>query len=178
MAGTAMVAGTAAASARLGRSGDKLGPALETESGDFFAHLAAVALGTLDFGLIVEDDLLEILVAFGAVELKNRHSRSPLFKRISATEPTDWNGGIMEYWNVGFLTFVLLPIIPIFHFFYYNKGKGGKAIVNPFNDAMSQGTGKIPVLNFSFVVAGYRSLIARLMRVIHRYSWEWVTRNE
>jgi hypothetical protein len=112
MAGTAVVAGTAAASARLGRSGDKLRPALETESGYFFAHLAAVAVGTLDFGFIVEDDLLEILVAFGAVEFKNRHSRSPFLAN-------------------------------------YNKGKGRKAIVNPFNDAMSQGTGRIPVLNFS-----------------------------
>jgi hypothetical protein len=140
MAGTAMVAGTAAASARLGRSGDKLGPALETESGDFLAHSAALAVGTLDFGLIVEDDLLEVLVAFGAVKFKNRHSRSPFLAN-------------------------------------YNKGKGEKAIVNPFNDAMSQGTGKIPVLNFSLVVAGYRLLIALLMRVIHRYSWECVTSN-
>jgi hypothetical protein len=79
MAGTAMVAGTAAASARFGRSGDKLGPALEAESGDFLAHFAAVALGTLDFGFFVEDDLLEVLVAFGAVVFKNRHSRSPFF---------------------------------------------------------------------------------------------------
>jgi hypothetical protein len=79
MAGTAMVAGTAAASARFGRSGDKLGPALEAESGDFLAHFAALALGTLDFGFIVEDDLLEVLVAFGAMVFKNRHSRSPFF---------------------------------------------------------------------------------------------------
>ena len=85
MAGTAMVAGTAAASARFGRRGDKLGPALEAESGDFLAHFAAVALGTLDFGFSVEDDLLEVLVAFGAVVFKNRHSRSPLllFKRTA-----------------------------------------------------------------------------------------------
>jgi hypothetical protein len=141
MAGTAVVAGTAAASARLGRSGDKLGSALETESRDFLAHFPAVAVWTLDFGLIVEDDLLEVLVAFGAVEFKNRHSRSPFLAN-------------------------------------YNKGKGGKAIVNPFNDAMSQGTGRIPVLNFYLVVAGYRLLIARLMRVIHRYGWECVTSNE
>jgi hypothetical protein len=139
MAGTAVVAGTAAASARLGRSGDKLGSALETESGDFFAHLAAVAVGTLDFGLIVEDDLLEVLVAFGAVEFKNRHSRSPLFKRISATEATeltDWNGGIMEYWNVGFLPFVLLPIYSIIYsnipfFFIITKRRGGWQLLIP-----------------------------------------------
>ena len=77
MAGTAMVAGTAAASARFGRSGDKLRPALEAESGDFLAHFAAVALRALDFSLVIEDDLFEVLVAFGAVVFKNRHSRSP-----------------------------------------------------------------------------------------------------
>jgi hypothetical protein len=82
MAGTAMVAGTTAASARFGRSGDKLGPALEAESGDFLAQFAALALGTLDFGFFVEDDLLEVLVAFGAMVFKNRHSRSPFFYLI------------------------------------------------------------------------------------------------
>jgi hypothetical protein len=79
MAGTTMVAGTTAASARFGRSGGKLGPALEAESGDFLTHFAALALGTLDFGFIVKDDLLEVLVAFGAMVFKNRHSRSPFF---------------------------------------------------------------------------------------------------
>lgn len=99
MAGTAVMAGAAAASARFGRSGDKLGPALEAEGGDFLAHFPAIASGALDFGFIVGDDLLEVLVALGAVVFKNRHSRSPLFERISATEFTDqidWNVGIME----------------------------------------------------------------------------------
>jgi hypothetical protein len=116
MAGTAVMAGAAAASARFGRSGDKLGPALEAEGGDFLAHFAALALGTLDFGFIVGDDLLEVLFALGTVVFKNRHSRSPLLKSISATEQTDWNAGITEYWNVGFLSFILLPIIPSFHY--------------------------------------------------------------
>jgi hypothetical protein len=79
MAGTAVMAGTAAASAPFGGSGDKLGPALEAEGRDFLAYLAVAALGALNFGFIVEDDLLKVLLAFGAVVFKNGHSRSPFF---------------------------------------------------------------------------------------------------
>jgi len=79
MTGTAMVAGAAAASPRFGRRGDELRTALEAESRDFLTNLAAVALGAMDFGFIVEDDLLEVLVAFGAMVFKNRHSRAPFF---------------------------------------------------------------------------------------------------
>jgi hypothetical protein len=79
MTGTAMVAGATAASPRLGGRGDKLGTALEAESRDLLAHFAVVALGALDFGFIVEDDLFKILVAFGAMVFKNRHSRTPFF---------------------------------------------------------------------------------------------------
>jgi hypothetical protein len=74
MAGAAMMAGTAAASPRTGRSGHELGPALKTEGGDFLGHLAAAALGTLNLGLIVEDDLFKILVAFGAMIFEDGHS--------------------------------------------------------------------------------------------------------
>jgi hypothetical protein len=74
MTGTAMVAGAAAASPRFGGRGDKLGTALEAESRDFLAHLAVVALGALDFGFIVEDDLFEVLVTFGAVVFEDGHS--------------------------------------------------------------------------------------------------------
>jgi len=77
MAGAAMMAGTAAASPRTGRSGHELGPALKTEGGDFLGHLAAAALGTLNLGLIVEDDLFKILVAFGAMIFENGHSQTP-----------------------------------------------------------------------------------------------------
>jgi hypothetical protein len=69
-----MVAGAAAASPRFGGRGDKLGTALEAESRDFLAHLAVVALGALDFGFIVEDDLFEVLVTFGAVVFEDGHS--------------------------------------------------------------------------------------------------------
>jgi hypothetical protein len=86
MAGTAVMAGAAAASARFGRSGDKLGPALEAEGGDFLAHFAALALGALDFGFIVGDDFLEVLFALGTVVFKNRHSRSP-FLRMNKNQP-------------------------------------------------------------------------------------------
>jgi|MudIll2142460700_1097286.scaffolds.fasta_scaffold603363_2 hypothetical protein len=82
MTGTAMVAGAAAASPRFGRRGDELGTALEAESRDFLAYFAAVALGTLDFWFIVEDDLLEVLVAFGAMIFKYGHSRAPFFSLI------------------------------------------------------------------------------------------------
>jgi hypothetical protein len=79
MTGAAMVVGATAASARFGGRGDELGPALEAESGDFLAYFAAVALGTLDFWFTVEDDLLEVLVAFGAMIFKYGHSRAPFF---------------------------------------------------------------------------------------------------
>jgi len=69
-----MVAGAAAASPRFGGRGDELGTALEAESRDFLAHLAVVALGAQDFGLIVEDDLFEVLVTFGAVVFEDGHS--------------------------------------------------------------------------------------------------------
>ncbi|KPK84795.1 MAG: hypothetical protein AMJ94_19755 [Deltaproteobacteria bacterium SM23_61] len=49
--------------------------------------------GALDFGFIVGDDFLEVLFALGTVVFKNRHSRSPLLKSISATEEKDWNNG-------------------------------------------------------------------------------------
>ena len=79
MTGAAMVAGATAASPRFGRRGDELGPALEAESGDLLAHFAAVALGALDFWFSVEDDFLEVLVAFRAVVFKDGHSRTPFF---------------------------------------------------------------------------------------------------
>jgi hypothetical protein len=79
MAGTAMMAGAAAASPRFGGRGDKLGTALEAESRDFLAHFAVVAFGALDFGFVVEDDFFEVLVAFRAVVFENRHSRAPFF---------------------------------------------------------------------------------------------------
>jgi hypothetical protein len=74
MAGTAMMAGAAAASPRFGGRGDKLGTALEAESRDFLAHFAVVAFGALDFGFVVEDDFFEVLVAFRAVVFEDRHS--------------------------------------------------------------------------------------------------------
>ena len=74
-----MVAGATAASPRFGRRGDELGPTLEAESGDLLAHFAAVALGTLDFWFSVEDDFLEVLVAFRAMVFKDGHSRTPFF---------------------------------------------------------------------------------------------------
>ena len=77
-----MVAGAAAASPRFGGRGDKLGTALEAESRDFLAHFAVVALGALDFGLVIEDDFFEVLVAFRAVVFENRHSRTPFFSLI------------------------------------------------------------------------------------------------
>jgi hypothetical protein len=77
MAGAAMMAGTAAASPRLGGSGHELGPALETEGGDFLGYLAAAALGALNLGLIVEDDLLKVLVAFGTMVFEDGHSQTP-----------------------------------------------------------------------------------------------------
>jgi hypothetical protein len=77
MAGAAMMAGTAAASPRLGGSGHELGPALKTEGGDFLGYLAAAALGALNLGLIVEDDLLEVFVAFGTMVFEDGHSQTP-----------------------------------------------------------------------------------------------------
>jgi hypothetical protein len=74
MTGTAMVAGAAAASSCFGGRGDKLGTALEAESRDFLGHFAVLALGALDFGLIIEDDLFEVLVTFGAVVFEDGHS--------------------------------------------------------------------------------------------------------
>ena len=77
--GTAMVTGTTAASSCLGGRGDELGPAFEAESGDFLAYFAAVAFRALDFRFIAEDDLLEVLVAFGTMVFKDGHSRTPFF---------------------------------------------------------------------------------------------------
>jgi len=67
-------------------------------------------------------------------------------------------------------------IIPLFHFFNYNKAMGGKAIDNPFKDAMNQGPGKIPVLSFTLVVAAYWLLVPN--RALGRGFRQRVTSNQ
>jgi hypothetical protein len=140
MAGTAVMAGAAAASSRFGRRGHEFRPALEAEGGDFLVHFAALALGTLDFGFIVEDDLLKVLVALGTAVFKNRHSRSPLLKSISATEvteiteQTEWNDEILECWVFVVRSPPHYSIIPLFQysiFLIITKRWGGRQLLIP-----------------------------------------------
>ena len=77
-----MMAGTAAASSSGIRGGDEFGPALETEGGKFLVYLAALAVGTLDFGFCIKYDLFEIIIAALTMIFKNRHLKTPFFVSI------------------------------------------------------------------------------------------------
>ncbi len=67
-----MMAGTAATSAGI-RSGDKLGPALETEGREFLVYLTGLAPGALDPGVCLENNLLEIVLATLTMVFENGH---------------------------------------------------------------------------------------------------------
>jgi hypothetical protein len=67
-----MMAGTAATSSGI-RSSDKLGPTLETEGRELFAHLTTLAAGALDSGACIENNLFEIVLTALTMVLKNGH---------------------------------------------------------------------------------------------------------
>ncbi len=77
-----MMAGTAATSAGI-RSGDKLGPALETEGREFFVYLTGLATGALDPGVCIENNLFEIVFATLTMVLKNGHRSAPFLFNIT-----------------------------------------------------------------------------------------------
>jgi hypothetical protein len=54
-------------------SSHELGSAFEAESRHLLADFSAPAFGALDFGLAVENDLLEIFLAFFTMIFKNWH---------------------------------------------------------------------------------------------------------
>ena len=76
------MAGTAATSSGI-RSGDKLGPTLETKGRKLFAYLPTLAAGALDPGVCMENNLFEIVLAALTMILKNGHPLAPLLFNIT-----------------------------------------------------------------------------------------------
>jgi hypothetical protein len=66
------MAGTAAAALGTG-GGHELGSALEAEGRDLLAYFSALTFRAFDFCLAVENDLLELFLAFFAMIFKNWH---------------------------------------------------------------------------------------------------------
>jgi hypothetical protein len=73
VAGAAVVAGTAAAALGTG-GGHELGSTLEAEGRDLLAYFPALTFRAFDFGLAVENDLLELFLAIFAMIFKNWHN--------------------------------------------------------------------------------------------------------
>jgi hypothetical protein len=91
VAGTAVMAGTATASRRTGRS-NKLGSAFKAKGRNFLAHFLAFTFRTLD-GCLPKDDLLKVFLTFFTMIFKDWHN--PLLNHIITT-PKGENKGIKK----------------------------------------------------------------------------------